>query len=135
MATGAPDGVLMIQVAVTVENVPVVPTAANNYPIATYTYISTSSDSYQTIKELTVTTGRLGVLRGVEISCDNYAVAQFKLIVAGVTVFEDKKIPASFTKEFPDLEMSAGQKATLYVKSDGATTITAYCDFNYKEVG
>ena len=126
---------MMIQVAVTVENVPIVPRAAKNYPIATYTYISTSSSSYQTIKELEVTTGRLGILRAVEISCDNYAVAQFKLVVAGVTVFEDKKLPESFTKEFPDLEMSAGQKATLSVKSDGATTINAYCDFNYKEVG
>lgn len=135
MARGAPDGVLMVQVAVTVENVPIVPVAAENYPVATYTYISTSSSSYQTIKEIEVTTDRVGILRAVEMDTDNYSVAQFKLVVAGVTVFEDKKIPASFTKEFPDLEMSAGQKATLSIKSDGSTTITGYCDYNYKEVG
>lgn len=135
MARGAPDGVLMIQVAVTVENVPVVPITAKEYAIATFGIKSTSSSSYQTVKAITTTAERVGILRACEISCDNYAVAQFKLVVKGVTIFEDKKLPESFTKEFPDLVMSAAETATLYVKSDGSTTITAYCDFSYKEVG
>lgn len=135
MAHGAPDGVLMVQVAVTVENEPIVPKTSEEYAIATYGSKSTSSSTYQTVKAITTTTDRIGILRAVEISCDNYAVAQWKLIVKGVTIFEDVYIPESFTKEFPDLVMAEAETATLYVKSDGSTTITAYGDFNYKEIG
>ena len=134
MTRGAPDGVLMTQVAVTVDNVPVVPDPATEYPAATYGSVPTSSSSYQTVAEITVTAGRVGILRAVEISCDNYAVAQFKLVVAGVTIFKDEKLPESFTKEWPDLQLAAAQVATLSVKSDGSTTINAYGDYDYKEV-
>lgn len=135
MAHGTPDWVRMIQTVVTVENVPIVPEPATEYPIDSYGRLSTSSSSYQTLKEWTVTTDRVGILRSVELSCDNYAVAQFEIVVAGTTVMEDKYLPASFTKEWPDLHLSAGQAVTVSVKSDGATTIVAYCDINAKEVG
>ena len=113
----------------------IIPSPGTEYPVATYGVVSTSSSSYQTLKSITVTTGRMGVLGAIEISCDNYAVAQFKLVVADVTIFEDKKLPESFTKEFPELHLLAGKIITLSVKSDGTTTITAYCDVSYKEVG
>lgn len=135
MATGAPDGVLMIQVAVTVENVPVVPTAARDFPRATFGSVSTSSASYQTVKTITVTTGRVGILRAIEMACDDYATAQWKLVIGGVTIFEDILLPESFTKEFPDIQLVAAAAVTLSVKSDGSTVIAAYGDFAYKEVG
>lgn len=135
MAKGAPDHILLTQVVVVVENVPFPTLAANNYPVPTYGVKSTLSSEYQTVKEIEVTKNRVGILRTIEIATDNYAVAQWKLVIAEVEIFADKKFPDSFTKELPDLEMSAGQKATLYVKSDGTTTINAYCDFGYKEVG
>ena len=101
----------------------------------TYGTVSTSSDEYQTVKEIEVTEARVGILRTIEIATDNYAVAQWKLVISEIEVFADKKFPDSFTKELPDLEMSAGQKATVSVKSNGINTINAYCDFGYKEVG
>lgn len=127
MAHGAPDFVSKTIIVVTKGE------PSDEFAIATYGSVSTSSSSYQTVKSLTVTADRVGVLGAVEISCDNYAVAQFKLEVAGVTIFEDKKLPESFTKEFPDLRVAAGEDIALSVKSDGSTTINAYCDFNYKE--
>lgn len=135
MAHGTPDWVRMVQVVVTVENKPIVPEPATEFAIDSYGYQSTSSSSYQTLKEWTITANRVGILRSVELDTDNYAVAQFKLVVAGITVLIDRKIPASFTKEFPDLHIKAGDKVTLSVKSDGATTVAAYCDLNAKEVG
>ena len=135
MPNSGPPWVRQMEVVVVVENEPVPEQPATEYAIATYGVKSTSSDSYQSVKGVTCTADRIGVLRAVEISCDNYAVAQFKLVVKGVTIFEDKKLPESFTKEFPDLKLSEGQSAELFVKSDGSLTINAYCDFSYKEVG
>ncbi len=127
MAHGNPDYVSRMTIVVTKGE------PSDEFAIATFGSVSTSSSSYQTVKSLTVTADRVGVLRAVEISCSNYAVAQLKLEVAGVTIFEDKKLPESFTKEFPDLRVAAGEELILSVKSDGSTTIVAYCDFSYKE--
>lgn len=127
MAHGAPDFVSKTIIVVTKGE------PSDEFAIATYGSVSTSSSSYQTVKSITVTADRVGVLRAVEISCDNYAVAQFKLEVSGVEIFKDKKLPESFTKEFPDLRVAAGEDITLSVKSDGSTTINAYGDFSYKE--
>lgn len=135
MAKDAPDGVKLIATTVIVENEPIVETPTTEFPIASYGVVSTSSSSYQELVTWTVAAQRVGLLRAVEISCDNYDVAQFKLVVAGVTVFKDKKLPESFTKEFPDIRLAAASMVTLSVKSDGATTITAYADLNAKEVG
>lgn len=135
MGFDIPDGpqpVITIQVVATE---PVAETPATEYAIDSYGVVSTSSSSYQTLKSWTVTANRVGVLRSVEMACDNYAVAQFKLVVGAITVFEDKKLPESFTKEFPDIRLAAAAAVTLSVKSDGSTTITAYADFSAKEVG
>lgn len=135
MANSSPPWVRQVQVVVNVENIPILPEAATEYAIDSYGTLSTSSSTYQTLKEWEVTANRIGILRAIELSCDNYAVAQFKLVVAGTTVFEDKKLPESFTKDWPDLQLTAGQKCTVSVKSNGTTTINAYCDINGKEVG
>lgn len=135
MALDTPDFVTRVQVAVTVENVPIVPEAATEYPIETFGRLSTSSSSLQTLKTYTVNTDRVLVLRAIELSCDNYAVAQFKITVAGETVMDTNYLPESFSKEFPDIHLSAGQVVLVQVKSDGSTTIVAYCDLNAKEVG
>lgn len=135
MAIDTPDFVTRVQVAVTVENVPIVPEATTEYPIDSYGTYSGSSATYQTLKEWTVAASRVGILRAVELETSDYGVAQFKIVVAGTTVLENKKIPTSFTKEWPDLHLSAGQKVTVSVKSDGSTTIDAYCDISAKEVG
>jgi len=135
MARGAPDGVLMIQAVVTVENVPIAVEEATEYVIDTYGTYSGSSDSYQDLFNRTVPADRKGILGTVELSCSNYSVATWRIVVKGVTIMEDEKLPESFSKEWPNLQLKAGQQVLVQVKSDGATSINAYCDVSYKEVG
>lgn len=135
MSFDIPDGP---QPQITVEMVgttPTTPEPETEHAIDSYGSVTTTSSSYQTVKSWTVTAARMGILRAVELACSNYGVASWKLVVAGITVFEDKTFPESFTKGFPDLKLAAAAVVTLSVKSDGTTSITAYCDLDAKEVG
>jgi hypothetical protein len=125
----------MVQVAVTVENVPIIPDSATEYTLDTYGSVSTALAALQTMFSRTVPAGRVGILDSIELSCDNYDVAEFEIVVKGVTILNSEKLPESFTKEFPSLHLVAGEAVTIKVKSDGATTINAWCDVSYKEVG
>uniref|UniRef100_A0A6M3Y3D8 Uncharacterized protein n=1 Tax=viral metagenome TaxID=1070528 RepID=A0A6M3Y3D8_9ZZZZ len=135
MARGAPDWVSMVQVAVTVENVPIIPDPATEYALDTYGSVSTSSATLQTLFSRTVPADRVGILNAIELSCDNYDVAIFEIVVKGVTIVDNETIPESFTKDFPELHLAAAEAVTVKVKSDGSTTINAWCDVSYKEVG
>lgn len=135
MAKGAPDHILLTQVAVVVENVPIVPESATEYILDTFGKVSTNSATLQTLFSRTVPSDRIGILDSIELSTDNYDVAQFEIIVKGVTIMDSEKLPESFTKDFPRVQLIAGESTTVKVKSDGATTINAYCDVSYKEVG
>lgn len=135
MAKGAPDHVLLVQVAVTVDNVPVVPDQSSDYVIDTYGAVSTSSATLQSLFSRTVPSGKIGILDSIELSTDEYAIASFEVVVKGVTILDSEKIPESFTKEFPSLHLEAGDSITVKVKSDGSTTIDAWCDISYKEIG
>lgn len=135
MAFDIPDGP---QPSITVEVVEagaITPEPATEYAIDSYGSTSTASASYQTVKTWTVTADRMGILRAVEIACDRYDVAEWKLVVGDVTVFEDITLPVSFTKGLPDLKLASETTVTLSVKSDGVVTINAYADFDAKEVG
>jgi len=135
MPVDAPDWVIWQQTIEVVESTPTPPAPAAEHAIDSYGEVSTSSADYQTVKTWTVTAARIGVLRAVEMACDNYDVAEWKLVVGTVTVFEDETLPDSFTKGFPDLRLAAATVLTLSVKSDGSTTINAYADLDAKEVG
>lgn len=130
-----PDGVQVVQVAVTVDNVIVLPQPANERAIAGYGNLSTSSASYQTVTSWTVAAGKGGVLSGIEIACDNYTIATWKLVVAGVTVFIGITIPSRLTKPFPNLLLAAGDVVIISVHSDGVVTINTYADIDGKEQG
>ena len=135
MSKGAPDHILLTQVAVVVENVPIVPESATEYILDTYGKVSTSSTTLQTLFSRTVPADRIGILDSIELSTDNYDVAQFEIIVKDVTIMDSEKLPESFTKDFPRVQLIAGESITVKVKSNGTTTINAYCDVSYKEVG
>jgi len=135
MGFDCPDGPQPIVTIEIVEGTPTVPTPATEVPIASYGSVSTSSATYQTVKSWTVTSGKMGILRAVEMACDNYSVAVWRLTVAGTTVFEDITLPESFTKGFPDLKLAETMQVLLEVKSNGTTTISAYCDLDAKEIG
>ena len=135
MAKGAPDHILLMQHIITIENVPIVVEEASEYILDTYTIYSGSSDEYQDLFNRTVPASRKGILDEIELSCDDYDTAIFRIVVKEVTIVDGEKIPESWTKKFPSLQLKAGQQILVQVKSDGATTINAYCDVSYKEVG
>lgn len=134
MAHGAKDGTLIIQVAVTVGDDAKVPLASEEHPIDGYGKYSGSDSTLQELKSWTVTALREGILEEIELSVDNYAVAQFKITVAGVVVMTENLIPESFTASFPGQKLAAGSEVLVEIKSDGSTTITAYCWITAKEV-
>lgn len=135
MPRGAPDWVNIVQVAINVNGVPVAPASDTDYLVPAFGAKSTSANTYQVVKSITVNSGKVGILRAVEIACNNYGVALWQLVINGVTIFADVLLPESFTQEWPDIQLPAGAVIELSVKSDGTTTISAYGDFAYKEVG
>lgn len=135
MPNSSPPWVRQSQIVVTVENVPVPEEEATETVIDTFGSYSGSSSTYQDLFNRTIPADRKGILDEIELSCDNYAVAQFKIVVKSVTIVEDQVIPESWTKKFPSLQLKAAQQVLVQVKSDGSTTINAYCDVSYKEIG
>lgn len=134
MAHGAKDGTLIMQISVTVGSDAKVPLASEQHPIDGYGKYEGNSSTLQTLKSWTVTADREGELSTIEISCSNYSVAQFKITVAGVTVMDTNYLPESFSAEFPKQKLAAAAEVLVQVKSDGSTTIKAYCWITGKEV-
>lgn len=135
MPNTSPAWVRQVQVVVNVENVPIVPEPASEYALDTYGTYSGSSSTLQDLFNRTVPSDRIGVLESIEFSTDNYDVATWYVEVKGVVILNNEKLPESFTKEFPTLHLAATEQVLVQVKSDGATTINAYADVSYKEVG
>ena len=132
---GSPDWVRMVQVAVTVNNVPIIPDPAEEEGIDGYGSITTTLSSYQTVTSWTVAADKIGILIGVEAYCNDYTTAQWKLEVGGITIFEDITLPSALDKRFPEIHLDEGDTVVLSVKSDGSTSIDAYGDIDAKEVG
>lgn len=128
MTHGAPDWTQQIEVTINLGQ------PANERAINSYGSVTTTSSSYQTVKSWTVASGYIGVLTAVEMSCDNFPVVNWKLVVGSITVFEDKVLPGDLDARFPELRLAAGAVVTLSAKSDGSTEITAYGNFDAKEV-
>ncbi|GAI08489.1 unnamed protein product, partial [marine sediment metagenome] len=81
MAKGAPDHILLTQVVVVVENVPIVPESATEHVIDTYGTYSGSHDTLHNLFNRTVPPKRVGVLETIELSTDNYDVATWYIKV------------------------------------------------------
>ena len=135
MPNSSPPWVRQIQVTVVVDDLPVPEQPSTEYALDTYGSYSGSSATLQTLFSRTVPAARIGVLDAIELSTDNYDVATFEIVVKGVTIIDSEKLPESFTKEFPSLHLAEAESITVKVKSDGSTTINAWADISYKEVG
>ena len=135
MPNSSPAWVRQVQVTVIVDNAPVPEQPSTEFALDTYGYVSTSSSTLQTLFSRTVPSAKIGVLDEIELSCDNYDVASWEIIVKGVTILDSETIPESFTKAFPSLHLEADESITVKVKSNGSATIKAWSDVSYKEVG
>jgi len=112
-------------------------TTVSPTPICKFGYVSTSSSSYQTLATWTVSTGKKGLLKDISFAPDStsFGVAQFKVVVAGETLFEDIKAIGGVSLPLDGLvTLSASDVVTVSVKSDGSTTITANGSITGREV-
>lgn len=130
-----PDGVHVVQVAVTVNNIPVVPTAENEVPAGQVGRYTGTSASYQTVAAWTVTAAKTGRLSEVSLRTSNYAKSTWKLVIGATTFMTDKVVGGALTLDFGGLALAAAAVVTLSVKSDGSTSITADGSIVGKEVG
>lgn len=135
MATGAPDWLRQVIVSVIVDNWPEPPVPAKELAIVKLARLSTSSTSYGTVTSWTVTTGKVGVLRLIEMESDNYAKTLFQLTIGGVQKFTNIQIGSSLSLELPDVHLEAATVVLLEAKSSDGTAINVDGDITGKEVG
>lgn len=103
-------------------------------PIARLDRYSGSDDEYQEVVSWTVTEGYEGVLHEISMVSTNYSKTHFKLVIAGVTQFEDKLIQSALSLPWKDNKLASESQVILYAKStDGTTSITVDGSITGKE--
>ena len=104
-------------------------------PIMKLGFYTGSSATYQEVTSWTISTGKKGVLGEVSFCSDLPDTARFKVTVGASTVLDNIRLTQDVTLPFPKgATVSTGTKLTVYVKSDGATTIKANASITGKEV-
>lgn len=136
MPTGAPDGVLMIQVAVTVNNVAVAPQPATELAAGGVGRYSGNATSYQTVKSWTVTDDKVGELNEISLASTTLSHAVWRVTIGATTWLDDAVLDAILTIPFYDLKLLAAAVIKVEVKSDDvANTINASVSIVGKEIG
>lgn len=135
MAHGAPDWVRMVQIAVTVDLVPVVPKETEQRAAGGAGRLTTTSSSYQTVASWTVATGKVGELKEILILSDNYAKTLFQVTVGSVTWATDWVKLSSMPIIFEDLKLAAATIVKVEAKSSDATSVTVDAIIVGKEIG
>ena len=120
----APDFVLLIQIAITLDQEAVPPSAVTRKAIVRLARLESTSETYQTVVSYTVPTGKTFELGGLEIAPENYTVTQIRVTIAGVTQISDQYLQTTFNPRFEGALLSAGQVVLIEAKSDdGSATI------------
>ena len=131
----APDGTLMVEIAITVGGSTVPPSAASELAIVALDRLTTSSASYQTVVSYTVPASKTFLLAALEIACSDYTLGQFRVTIAGVVQFADEYLQTTFNPQFGNAHLAAGDVVLIEAKSDGATSIDVDGAIEGKVVG
>lgn len=134
MGYDAPDGTLLMQVAVTVDLKSVPASAVTEKAIVALDRWTGTSDQYQPVVSYTVPAATSFILSGIEVACSDYTAGVFRLTIAGVEQFADKSLQTTFNPILPDVNLKAGDVILLEAHSDGATSITVDGSIEGKEV-
>ena len=126
---------MMIQVAVTVENVPLVPRAATEVAAGGIGHYAGSDTEYQTVKSWTVTALKTGELKEISFTGTVLAKTYWKVVVGTLTFVADLLIGAPLTIPFFDLKLAAGTVVTVSCKSTDGSSINADASIVAKEIG
>lgn len=135
MASGAPDYIRLMQVAVTVAGTPVAPAAATERAAGGAGRYSGASTSYQTVASWTVASGKVGELKEVLIISDNYAKTSLQIVVGAITWGTAWLSQAAMPIIFEDLKLAAGDVVTVSAKSTDGTSIVVDGIITGKEIG
>lgn len=135
MARDAPDGVLIIEIGITLGQEVVPPSSLTEKAIVALDRLTTSSATYQTVVSYTVPAAKAFVLSALELACSDYTKGQFRVTIAGEVKFTDEKLQTTFNPTFPDVNLQAGDVVLIEAKSDGSTSIDVDGAIEGKEVG
>lgn len=135
MARDAPDGVLIIEIGITLGQEVVPPSSLTEDALALLDRYSGSATTYQTVVSWTVPAGKAGVLSEVEMESDTYAKTLWQLTIAGEVEFTNKAIQGPLALIFPNVNLAAGAVVLLEAKSSDGTAIVADGTITGKEVG
>lgn len=97
--------------------------------------VTDSSQNYQTLATWTVSAGKAGILRTMELASDNYPKALFQLTIGGVQKFTDLELPSAWTGFMAESRLAAGTVVLLEGKSSDGTSVDLWGMIEGKEVG
>lgn len=135
MAKGTPDWVRMVQVVVTVLNVPVVPEPATEVAEGDAGNYSGVLQTYQTVASWTVSAAKVGELKEILIISDDYAHTLAQITIAGVVWETDWSPTQAMPIIFEDLKLAAGAVVLVEAKSSDGTAIDVDAIIVGKEIG
>lgn len=136
MSRGAPDGVLLQQIAVTVENVPVAPMPAIEVAAGGVGRYSGNDTGYQEVFKWTVAALKTGELSEISLASTTLSHAVWRVTVGTITWLANETLDAILTIPFYDLKLAPASVVKVEVHSDDvANTINASVSIVGKEVG
>ena len=103
-------------------------------PVAKVDRYSGTDQTYKEIVKWRVQERTTGELKEVSVVSNNYDKTHFKLLIAGIPFFQDKKIQAPLTLPFPETRLRPAQEVILQCKSTDGTSITADGSITGREV-
>lgn len=129
MSHGAPDWTQKIEVTITTGQ-PSVERAAGD--TGRYSGVDTT---YQEVASWTVATGKIGELKEIIITSDNYAKTLCKVVIGAVTYATDWVTKSCLPLIFEDLRLAAATNVLVQAKSSDGTAIIVDAVIVAKEAG
>ena len=131
----APDFVLLIQIAITLDQEAVPPSAVTRKAILRLDRFDDNSAAYTTVVSYTVPAGKTFELEAVEIASDDYYTPEFRVVIGDVEQFADKKLQTALNASFSGAQVAAGKSITVQVRSDGVTNVIVDAAIEGQEIG
>ncbi len=135
MASGTPDYITRVQVAVTVLNVPVVLGTATEGAAGASGRYSGILQTYQTVASWTVATAKVGELKEILIISSSYSKTSLQITVGDIVFTTAWLTQGSMPLIFEDLKLVAGKVVKIEAKSTDGTAITVDAVIMAKEIG
>lgn len=127
MPLDTPDFVTRIQVAVTVENVPIVPEPDTERAAGAVGSVITNEQDYTELAKWTVATGKVGELKHITIISEDYVRTYANITIGGVAWATAWSPTSCMPLVFEDLKLSAAQEVIVEIKvvADGDIEVNA----------